>query len=148
MAQIYILVGCPGAGKTWVTRQLGNDFHLVHHDARLKRSNADYVEDIHKEASKVDRPVVCEAPFSISEILDPLKQKGHDVTPLFIQESDRVIADRYQKREGKPIPQGHLSRQQTYRQRADQLGAFAGTSEEVATMLRSGRRTLNLIRSK
>lgn len=143
-SKIYMLIGCPGSGKTWITNQLGDQYHLCHHDARLKRSNEDYVRDIDREARATDKPVIVEAPFSVSEILDPLKQLGHDVTPMFIQEPDFVIAQRYLKRERKPIPAGHLSRQRTYKQRADQMNAFAGTAEEIASTLRSGHRMLKL----
>lgn len=44
---------------------------------------------------------------------------------------------RYEAREGKPIPKGHLTRIQTYLDRADELGAFMGTSEQVLTHLKT-----------
>lgn len=145
MPPIYMIIGCPGAGKSWVVGQTGDAYHLVHHDAKLKRTNAQYVREIHDAARSQDRPVICEAPFSVNEILQPLRALGHAVTPLFILEEPQVIAERYRKREGRDIPKGHLTRQETYRKRAVEMGAFYGTSTEVAMMLKSGVRTLELM---
>jgi len=129
---LYLVVGAPGSGKTWVCNQLENKFHLIHHDGYiyLKQPGA-YVQAILTLAPTIDRPILIEAPFSISQTVEPLEKKGYKIHPVFIVEPSAVHADRYQKREGKPIPQGHLTRTQTYLQRAKDGRHFYGTAEQV-----------------
>lgn len=136
---IYLLVGVPCAGKSWVCEQLEDDFEYVHHDGFMGMIDQPeaYVDAIKKAAeTNWGKPVLAEAPFSISKIKDPLESDGYEVEPVFIVESDDVISRRYLQRENKPVPKNHLSRMRTYNQRADQWGAFKGTSDEVLRYLR------------
>jgi hypothetical protein len=126
MKKAYMVIGCPGSGKSWVCDQIKHLFHYVHHDLYIGMAGDAYVKAI-LEASKVAKvPLLIEAPFSISVIMDPLKAAGFHIEPVFIQESPITIAERYLKREKKPIPQGHLTRQNTYLQRARAWNAFCG----------------------
>ncbi|PWT73945.1 MAG: hypothetical protein C5B60_07480 [Chloroflexi bacterium] len=137
--KIYLLVGCPGSGKTWVCSQLGDAFHIVPHDKR-RHNAAIYAREIENEMETATKPLIIETPFGVSEIMFELKVKrSYDVVPVFIIEEPGILEERYFKRSGKQIPQGHLTRQETYRERARDLGAFTGTSAEVAAMLKSGR---------
>lgn len=136
--EIYLLVGCPGSGKTWVCSQLGDAYHVVPRDAVPDRNNENYLRDIAREAKSATKPLIVEAPFSVSDILHPLRELGHRVTPMFILEDPLVVSTRYLKREGRPIPQTHLTRQDTYRRRAAELDAFSGTSAEVVARLKEG----------
>jgi hypothetical protein len=133
MKTIYMIIGCPGTGKTWVCNQLKEQFHCV---PQGKMSSGAYVDEINLQAKETNKSILIECPFSISEIKDALEQHGFKVTPIFIQEDLNVIRDRYFKREGKMIPQGHLTRQNTYKQRAEVWGAFQGTSSEVLIHLK------------
>jgi hypothetical protein len=135
MRPVYMVIGCPGSGKSWVVNQLTGKFNLVPHDAYLGRAWTAYVHEIIKQANCSDRPVLIEAPFSVSQIKDPLEQAGLTVIPVFIQERREVLIQRYFAREGKSIPPGHLTRQETYRQRALAWGAFMGTSSQVLAHL-------------
>lgn len=137
---VYMVIGCPGSGKSWVCEQLQNEFTYVHHDLFIKMSGATYVNAIAKAAVDSDKPMLVEAPFSISQTKDPLELMGFKVIPVVIQEKPFVIEARYQSREGKPIPTGHITRQNTYRQRALAWGAFMGTSDEVLHHLRQAAR--------
>jgi hypothetical protein len=134
---VFMVIGCPGSGKSWVCEQLKDRFHYVPHDAFL---GVGYLRAIDKQLRIATKPLLIEAPFSISQIKDPLERAGFTVTPVFIQEAHAVIRARYRAREGKDIPPGHLTRQHTYQQRANLLGAFQGTSSEVLTHLK-GRYT-------
>lgn len=134
MKQIYMVIGCPGSGKSWVCEQLRDRYHYVSHDDYLDMS---YLSAIVRESATAKKPLLVETPFSISQLKDPLEKKGYSVTPVFIQESGDVIRIRYLKREGKPIPPGHLSRQQTYAERARLWYSFVGTSEEVLAYLKN-----------
>jgi len=129
---VHLIVGCPGAGKTWVTDRLkGSGYKLVHHDLNKGMSVQRYVNAIKKAAASTNKPIIAEAPFSVSQIRRPLEAAGCDVRMVAIQEKRDVIAKRYQSREGRPIPQGHLTRQETYLEMAEKSGGFVGTNRQV-----------------
>lgn len=136
--RMYLVVGCPGSGKSWVCEQLKSKFHYIHHDGfiYLKEPGA-YLRAIFDQAPNATRPILLEAPFSISQTMEPLVNAGYSVTPVFIIEEPGIVAERYANREGKPIPQGHLTRMNTYRQRAMEGGHFMGTSAQVFEHLKS-----------
>ncbi len=129
--KIYLVIGCPGSGKSWICDQLKDHFCFTHHDLYIGMAGDTYVKEILKAAEKADKPLLGEVPFSISQIRDPLLQAGLDVIPVFIQELPHTIRTRYWQRENKEIPKGHLSRQDTYARRAKEWGSFSGTSKEV-----------------
>jgi TPP-dependent 2-oxoacid decarboxylase len=128
---VDLIVGCPGAGKSWVADRLKDSHQLVHHDASTGMKGQRYVKAIKTAAASATKPILAEAPFSVSQIRRPLEAAGFDVRPVYIQEKRDVIAKRYESREGKPIPQGHLTRQDTYREMADRSGDFVGTNRQV-----------------
>lgn len=140
MTKIYLLVGTPGSGKTWVASQLTDKFEWVAHDAYNGKGFAyegmAYVNEIMKASRTQSKPVLAETPFSVSQIIEPLEKKGFTVEPVFIIESDHTTSTRYLRRENKPIPQGHLTRIQTYRKRAKEMNAFSGTSAQVLEYLK------------
>ena len=133
---VHLIVGCPGAGKTWVTDRLKDRYELVHHDLYAGMTGKRYVNAIKDAAASSTRPILAEAPFSVSQIRRPLEAAGCDVRTVTIEEKRDVIAKRYQSREGRPIPQGHLTRQDTYREMADKSGGFVGTNKEVLSHLK------------
>lgn len=136
MKKAYMVIGCPGSGKSWVCDKLKDLFHYVHHDLYIGMAGGTYVQEILKEAKKATKPLLIEAPFSISQIKDPLEQAGLEITPVFIQEDHKTISSRYSARDKKEIPKGHLTRQETYRQRAISWKAFQGTSSQVLEHLK------------
>lgn len=140
--KIYLVIGVPGSGKSWVCEQLRHLFRYVRHDdymyiARKDDPGGGYLNAIRRAAVESDKPLLIETPFSVSKLLEPLEADGHDVTPVFIIEREAVIAQRYRARDGKDIPRGHLTRLVTYAARADEYGAFKGTSTEVLAHLRA-----------
>lgn len=137
MKKIYMVVGCPGSGKSWICDQLKEKFHYVHHDLFIGMAGDTYVNEIIKESQAANKPLLIEAPFSISKIKEPLEQSGFEITPVFIQEEHQILRDRYLAREKKEIPKGHLTRQDTYLQRATEWNAFKGTSLEVYEHLKA-----------
>ncbi len=114
--------------------KLTDKFEYVPNDKFIGR---DYVAGIIKIAKDATKPLLIEAPFSISATKDPLEKAGIDVIPVFIQELPLTIRTRYWQRDKKDIPQGHLTRQTTYAQRAKEWNAFSGTSDEVLKHLQS-----------
>lgn len=137
MKDITLLVGVPASGKSWVTHRVHDLYDVVQNDEYIGK---DYIGALLK-ASEGDggKPVLGECPFSISQVKDPLEAKGRRVKTVFIVEDEDVLANRYYNRSGKEIPKGHLSRQETYRQRALESGSFKGTSDEVLGYLRRGK---------
>lgn len=129
--KIFMVVGCPGSGKSWVGEQLKQKYEYVRHDDH----KTGYVDAIARRAKSATKPLLIETPFSVSQIKEPLEKQGFEVVPLYIQEKSEVIKQRYQAREGKEIPAGHLTRQQTYAQRANEQGAFSGSSTEILAKL-------------
>lgn len=136
---IYLMVAVPGSGKSWVAKQLSESFEVVKHDdfIGIPNSNDAYIDGILEKASQSNRPLLIEAPFSISQIKEPIEAAGYEVVPVFIQEDEDTVSRRYFEREGKEIPKGHLTRMQTYRRRAEEWEAFQGTSEEVLKFLKT-----------
>jgi hypothetical protein len=134
MMQVYMVIGCPGSGKTWVCAQLIRQYQYVRHDSFI---GANYVAEIVRQSKTAAKPLLIETPFSVSQIKDPLELQGFRVTPVFIQELPIVIMKRYLAREGKPIPTGHLARQTTYMARALEWQSFHGTSDAVLAYLKN-----------
>lgn len=131
MVVAYLLVGVPCAGKSWVCNQLRTQFEYVSHDEHI---GGDYIAAIRERAATTTKPLLIETPFSMSQIMAPLHD--FDVTPLFIVEDVSELERRYREREGKPLPNGHATRQQTYATRAGTLGAFVGDSSQTLKHLR------------
>ena len=129
---IYLVVGAPGSGKTTVCNQLTNEFEYIPHDLYPKT----YIPEVLKRVKMASKPLLIETPFSVSKVMEPLNQAGYNVIPVFIIETPEVTSKRYFEREGKQIPQGHLTRIETYKQRANELKAFQGTSEQVLNHLK------------
>lgn len=133
--QAYMVIGCPGAGKSWICGQVQHHFTFVHHDLFIGMAGGAYVREIRKAAENAAKPLLIEAPFSISQIKDPLEESGFTVTPVVIIENPETIRARYQAREKKDIPKGHITRQNTYLERAIENGWFHGTSRQCLEQL-------------
>lgn len=133
---IYLLVGVPSSGKSWVCSQLKDKFNILEHDHYISKDPYLYTNSIIVEAETTDRPMIIETPFSMSQIINPLERAGLEVTPVFIVETQDILRGRYEAREGRDIPQGHLTRNNTYMQRAIHGEHFFGTSEDVYNYLK------------
>lgn len=131
MKIVFMVIGIPGSGKSWVCEQLTELFEYIPHDQYIGNAGKPYFKAILKASLKAKRPLLIEAPFSISEIKEELEGRGFKITPVFILEKEAVVASRYRKREGKSIPPGHLTRMRTFAERAEKWRAFSGTAEEV-----------------
>lgn len=138
MKNIYLVVAVPAAGKSWVCDKLKDRFECVHHDNFIHlKAPGTYFNAVLDAAKTATRPLLIEAPFSISGIKDPLEKKGFKVTPVFIFADEQVLRKRYTERgrTEEHIISGHLSRQKTFQERARKWRAFSGTSTEVLAHL-------------
>lgn len=136
---VYLVVAVPGSGKSWVCDQIKHLYTYVHHDGYIGHINQPqaYVSAIMEAAEHATKPILAEAPFSISQIKDPLEMSGFTVIPVFIIEEPHIIIDRYRHREGdKAFPGQHLARLKTYKKRCADWGSFGGTSQAVLEHLR------------
>lgn len=140
---IYMVVGCPGSGKSWVCDQMKDLYTYVHHDLFIEMTGTKYLDAIVEAAKTSKRPLLIEAPFSVSQTKEPLEAMGFKVVPVIIQEAPGVIEARYLMRERKIIPKGHLSRQLTYYNRAKLWNSFVGTSGQVLDHLREAAHILS-----
>lgn len=136
MQKIYLLAGCPGVGKSWLTRQLIGKYTPIEHD-EYRDHESRYVPALVRAAKLGDKPIIANTPFGVSEIMAEIDRAGCACVPIFVVDDPEVIAKRYFLRDGKSIPKGHLTRQQTYIKRAHNLGAFMGTGEQVLKHLLS-----------
>lgn len=139
MKKVYMLVGVPASGKTWIASKLGDKFEYLSHDMySLHGGTEAYLYAIKRAVHDTDdRPMLIETPFSMNAFVEPLEASGIEVIPVFIIEEPQILIERYQLREGnKPYPKGHLTRQMTYFKRAHVGGHFSGTSEAVLNHLK------------
>lgn len=139
MAPVYLICGVPAVGKSWIAEhpEIRDKFEYVHHDLFIGMSGDAYVRAI-LEKRNAPRPILAEAPFSVSQIKEPLEKAGLKVTPVVVVEKPEELQKRWDKR-GNVAPatrKGHLTRQNTYAERAREWGAFRGTSSEVFEYLR------------
>lgn len=138
MKKLFMLVGCPGTGKTWVANQMKDAMNHIPHDNFLKNRQG-YLNQIAAQFKDQNnkKPILIETPFSVSQLREPLEQQGIKVECVYIQEPSGTIENRYFNRDGKTIPQGHLTRQETYKERAKESGSFFGTSQQVLDYLKN-----------
>lgn len=136
--KVYLLVGCPGSGKSWVANQMKSSMDYIPHDDFIKASTS-YLNRItsHLKTNGNRKPMLIESPFSVSQLKEPLERMGAHVECVFIIEKDHIVSGRYEAREGRPIIPGHLTRQKTYLERAKEYGSFHGTSQQVLDYLKS-----------
>lgn len=133
---IYLVCGIPGSGKTFVCKQLASRFSYVPHDEHISNQKGESPIYRHKmallsAARNEGKPVIGECPFMISVMIEELRQAGAIVHPIFVLEPKEVIKKRYEQREGRPIPQQHLTRVDSIMGTARKYAEFSGSSQNV-----------------
>lgn len=129
--KVYLLIGVPGSGKSWVGSRVKDQVLYLEQDSYIGSAPGAYIRDIIELTPISKKPVLIEAPFSVSKIRGPLLEAGLDVTCLYICEDIFTLENRYREREGKDIPKGHITRNSTYIHRAISEGDYVGTSKHV-----------------
>jgi len=131
---VYILVGSPAAGKSWVSSQLKDKFDVVEHDDYKDMSL--YLRVL-SHRSKGDKPVLANTPFGLSRMVNHLEALKIKVHPVFIIEDPQTLRSRYSTRGHGAYSENHLKRQLTYQQRAREMRAFSGNSTDVLNYLKA-----------
>lgn len=130
MNKVYLLVGVPGSGKSWVASQLQDKFYHVPHDSHIGEDYPTILKDLASLA--ILKPILAETPFSVSQFVKVLP----NLETVYIIEPYNTVLARYKAREGKEPAKGDATRQETYKQRARASGSFVGSSQEVLEYLR------------
>lgn len=137
MQKVYILVGSPGVGKTWVSNQLKDQYEVIEHDDFMYTRNNEYVKALIQSSQSNNKSIIANTPFGLSDLIEALEHNKIEVIPIFIIEHPTILEQRYRKRENKAIPKGHITRQQTYYNRSLELNAFKGTALEALNYLKA-----------
>lgn len=131
---IYMVCGVPGSGKTWVCKQLKDQYTYVPHDDHIDGS---LTQALRKASHTSDKPLVTECPFGERPLKAKLELMGFDVRPVFIVEDKRVIIERYRGRTGGRLQKSAESRISGIKARAQNWNSFFGTSSEILAYLKS-----------
>lgn len=130
--KLYLICGVSGSGKTWVCKQLQDKFKYVPHDEHYTNI---YATVAHAAFSQ-PKPIITECPFGERIVRENLKDMGFDVVPVFVAEDPNLIAMRYFQRERKPIRKEAYTRASKIIERANDWGAYYGTSQQVLDHLK------------
>ena len=90
---VYLLIGAPCSGKTWITDQVSPDeYNFVAHDTCPLDF---YGKSIDKAARLGSLPVLAEAPFRAHALVRELVGYGIEVHEIYVLVKDTVLEDRY-----------------------------------------------------
>ena len=128
---IYLLIGAPGAGKSWVAKQLTHKFKYVSYDENPKKDHLTLLRQ------PTDKPIIYDPTFKISTFI---RRHSHefDIRLVAIRESEDTLRERIESRGGKWTPtiaKRNLDVQKRFEKYGS--GGFIGTSEEVLRYLDS-----------
>lgn len=130
MSQIvYMICGVPGSGKTWVAKQLPQFNYVPHDDHRVDA----YHNALIVAATVSNQPVLAEAPFRISVLIDQLQAQGIKVITYYITDHEMKIKLQYERRDNKVFPKQHITNLKRYNQRS---WDHRGTAQEILNLLR------------
>jgi hypothetical protein len=128
---IYLLVGAPAAGKSWVSKQLLDKFEYISYDGNRKKNHLDML----REPS--DKCKLYDPTFKISTIIRRHSDEFNFII-VGIYESEEVLRARIAGREGK-WTDTILKRNEVVKKRFLKYGngGFVGTSDECLDYLRN-----------
>lgn len=127
---VHLLCGVPGSGKTWIARQLPQFTYIPHDDYPV----ANYAQALVNASQTSTKPILAEAPFRISILIDQIRMRNIKVITYYIQEPEQTIRQRYEQRDLKPFPKQHQSNLNRYNQRP---WDHRGTSQLILNLLKS-----------
>lgn len=128
MQRVFLLCGVPGSGKSWIAERVEHRFTYVPHD---EFTTQELPVAVWKQARTSDKPILVDCPFAERTLREELIALDLKVTPVFIVEHQDVIRRRYEDREKRTIPKGHITRALSIQARAEEWNAVWGTSQEI-----------------
>ena len=127
---IYLLIGAPASGKSWVASQLTDLYSYVSYDSNPKKLHLDLLRQKH------DKPILFDPTFKISTIIRRHSDEFNFVI-IAIQESESVLRDRMSARGGEwtdTILKRNAEIAKRYQKYGN--GGLIGTSTEALEFLR------------
>lgn len=123
---IYLLIGAPSAGKSWIANQLTDACTYISYDGNRKKNHLDLLR-----AAPVDKPIIYDPTFKISTIIRRYSDEFNFII-AGIYETEDVLRSRMESRGGK-WTDTIMKRNEVVKKRYEKYGAngFIGTSSEV-----------------
>lgn len=91
---VYLLIGAPGAGKSWIANQLTDKFTYISYDGNPKKEHLTLL------CKPTDKPILYDPTFKISTFIRRHSDK-FDIKLIVIKEEESVLKDRISQRGGK-----------------------------------------------
>lgn len=131
---VYLLIGAPAAGKSWVANQLTDKFDYISYDGNRKKTHIDLLR------IPSTKPKLYDPTFKISTVIRRHSDEFNFVI-VAIQEDEQTLRQRMSSRGGK-WTDTIMKRNEQVRKRYEKYGngGFIGTSTEVLDYLK----TLNI----
>lgn len=128
---VYMLIGAPSAGKSWVANQLLDKFDYISYDGNRKK---DHLDLLRKDSNK---PKLYDPTFKISTMIRRHSDEFNFIV-VAIEESEDVLRSRIELRQGK-WTDTILNRNKQVRKRYEKYGngGYIGNSSEVLQYLLS-----------
>jgi gluconate kinase len=153
MQPVVLVCGVAGAGKSWICRQLKDDYYYLPHDRCWSHptaapgigddvpwgppgSKSTHFADVLAAAKNASKTVLTEVPFGERQLKEDLEAAGVTVQPVFVVEDGKTITQRFMAREGSMPSKGVMTRLAGLQARAQNWRAFWGTSDEVLSYLK------------
>ena len=128
---VYLLVGAPASGKSWVVSQLANKFDYVSYDKNAKNNHLDLLR------VPSIKPKIYDPTFKISTII---RRHSHEFNFILvgIYEEEQILRHRIIMRNG-TWTDTIIKRNEVIKNRYKTYGAggFLGTSQEVLNYLKN-----------
>lgn len=128
---IYLLVGAPSAGKSWIASQLLDKYHYVSYDGQRKKDHLELL----REPS--DKPKLYDPTFKISTIIRRHSDEFNFIL-VGIYETEEILRERMTSRGGE-FTTTIMKRNEVSKKRYMKYGTggFLGTSQECLEFLKN-----------
>lgn len=130
---IYVLVGVPASGKSYVCEKLKDKFVVCEHDKVPSRQLYTAAVSALAHGGKT---VIAEAPFNAQELVSALIARRHTVHQVLVTASLPELEQRYLLRAGKSYPPNFRTNHYRYLA-APHRFLFSGTGDAVVAYLSS-----------
>lgn len=129
---VYLLIGAPAAGKSWVAKQLIDQFTYISYDENSKKEHLTLLL-----SAPVDKPIIYDPTFKISTLIR-CSSNEFNIRLIAIQEEETTLKARVMQRGGSWTGT-IMKRNVEIKKRYEKYGAdgFCGTSSECLEYLRS-----------